>query len=361
MTNESDNGDKQYEPSQKRLDDARKKGEIPKSTDLTAAAAYGGLVLAAVSLGASSLIGVGSALKVLLDQADSLSQVVLTGAPQPVVGGILGTVIAQMVPWFALPAAFALLSVLAQGAFVVAPTKISPKLSRISLIQGFKNKFGRQGLFEFAKSFAKLTIYAVVLGLYVAARSEEMVAAMALSPAMVTVELGRLTLTLMLFVLGISGTLGAIDLLWQRAEHRRKHRMTRQELIDETKESEGDPTQKQKRRQKGIEIAMNQMLADVADANVIIVNPTHYAVALSWAGTAGSAPVCVAKGVDEIAARIREIAAEHAVPIHSDPPTARALHATVEIGSEIPPVHYQAVAAAIRFADLVRRKMAGVR
>lgn len=352
-----DDGDKQYEPSQKKLDDARKKGEIPKSTDLITAAAYGGLVLAVVSLGASSLVGVGTAMKVLLDQADSLSQLALDGSPQPVIGGVLGAIITQMVPWFALPAALALLSVVAQGAFLVVPSKIVPKLSRISPLEGLKNKFGRKGLFEFAKSFVKLTIYGVVLGLYVADRSEEMVAAMSLSPAMVTVELGRLTLTLMMIVLGISTTLGVVDLLWQRAEHTRKHRMSRQELIDETKESEGDPTQKQKRRQKGIEIAMNQMLADVEDASVIIVNPTHYAVALSWAGTAGSAPICVAKGVDEIAARIREIAVEHAIPIHSDPPTARALHATVEIGTEIPHNHYQAVAAAIRFAEMVRSKM----
>lgn len=358
MSEDAGDDDKQFEPSQKRLDDARKKGEIPKSNDLTTAAAYGGLVLVVMSLGASSLIGVGTALKVLLDQADRLSVIALTGSPQPVIGGIFGAVVAQMLPWFALPAGLALLAIVAQGAFVVAPTRIAPDLSRISPMKGAKNKFGRQGLFEFAKSFVKLTIYALVLGIYVAAHSEEMVAAMSLSPAMVTVELGRLTMKLMMIVLGIAGTLGVVDLLWQRAEHMRKHRMSRKELMDEMKESEGDPTQKQKRRQKGIEIAMNQMLSDVTKASVVIVNPTHYAVALSWAGTAGSAPVCVAKGVDEIAARIREIAAEHAIPIHSDPPTARALHATVEIGTEIPHAHYQAVAAAIRFADMVRKKMA---
>ena len=131
--------------------------------------------------------------------------------------------------------------------------------------------------------------------------------------------------------------------------------MSRKELTDETKNSEGDPHMKQQRRQKGVSIAMNQMLADVPEADVIIVNPTHYAVALKWDRLSPGAPVCVAKGVDLVAARIRERATEAGVPIHSDPPTARALHATLEIGQQVPHDHYKAVAAAIRFADRIRK------
>jgi flagellar biosynthesis protein FlhB len=104
------------------------------------------------------------------------------------------------------------------------------------------------------------------------------------------------------------------------------------------------------------EVATNRMLTDVASANVVVVNPTHYAVALKWDRTKDGAPICVAKGVDEVARKIRERAAEHGVPIHSDPPTARAIHAAVEIGQEIQVEHYRAVAAAIRFAELMRRK-----
>jgi flagellar biosynthetic protein FlhB len=131
--------------------------------------------------------------------------------------------------------------------------------------------------------------------------------------------------------------------------------MSHQEIREETKQSEGDPYMKAERRQRGREIATNRMLLDVPKADVVIVNPTHYAVALQWARTRGSAPVCVAKGQDDVALRIREIAAEAKVPIHSDPPTARALHAAVEIGHEIRPEHYRAVAAAIRFADRMRK------
>jgi flagellar biosynthetic protein FlhB len=113
---------------------------------------------------------------------------------------------------------------------------------------------------------------------------------------------------------------------------------------------------RQQRRQRGYDIATNRMMNDVPKADVVIVNPRHVAVALRWDRGAGGAPVCVAKGVDEVALRIRAVAMEAGVPIRQDPPTARALHATVTIGEEIPPAHYRPVAAAIRFADAVRRR-----
>jgi len=182
-----------------------------------------------------------------------------------------------------------------------------------------------------------------------------MLAAMALTPGQVTVTLLQLCISLLGIVLVIAISLGVLDFTWQRAEHMRKNRMSRKELTDETKNAEGDPHMKQQRRQKGVAIAMNQMLSDVPEADVIIVNPTHYAVALKWDRLNPGAPVCVAKGVDLVAARIREIANDAGVPIHSDPPTARALHATVDVGQEISRDHYKAVAAAIRFADRIRR------
>ena len=156
----------------------------------------------------------------------------------------------------------------------------------------------------------------------------------------------------------VSAAIGAVDFMWQKAEHIRKNRMSRKELVDEAKQQEGDPHMKGQRRQRAQEIAMNQMLGDVPGADVVIVNPTHYAVALKWSRLPGAAPECVAKGVDQIAFRIREIAEEAAVPIHSDPPTARALFAMVEIGQEVHPEHYQAVAAAIKFAEAMRAKSA---
>ena len=154
----------------------------------------------------------------------------------------------------------------------------------------------------------------------------------------------------------LAAAVGAVDWLWEWGQHRRQNRMSRQELMDETKSSEGDPHIKQQRRARAQAIAMNQMLADVPKADVIVVNPTHYAVALRWDRAGGGVPICVAKGVDEIAHRIRAVAAEAGVPVFSDPPTARSLHAMIEIGAPIHPDHFRAVAAAIRFADLIRAK-----
>lgn len=348
--------DKQFEATQKKLDDARAKGEIVKSTDLTTAAGYGGIVIVSVSLGGASLIGAASSLKVLLDQADQLGGVMFSGSPAPLLAGIIGEVARHISMWFVIPAAMALLSLLGQRAIVFAGDKLQFKLSRISPISGFKNKFGRQGLFEFAKSFVKLIIYGVVLGFFLAGQMDRIVATMYLTPAMVLVELGRLTTSLMLIVLGVAVILGTIDYLWQFMEHHRKHRMSRKEVMDEMKQSEGDPKLKQQRRQKAVSIAMNKMIADVPTADVVIVNPTHYAVALKWDRSSIGAPICVAKGVDEIAAKIRELAIENGIPIHSDPPTARGLFATVEVGAEISPDRYAAVAVAIQFAEKVRMK-----
>jgi flagellar biosynthetic protein FlhB len=132
--------------------------------------------------------------------------------------------------------------------------------------------------------------------------------------------------------------------------------MTRKEMTDEMKESEGDPHVKGQRRSRAIAIATNRMLADVDAADVVVVNPTHYAVALKWDRVRGDAPRCVAKGVDEVAARIRERATLAGVPIHRDPPTARALHASLEIGDEVARADWRAVAAAIRFAEKMRAR-----
>jgi len=145
-----------------------------------------------------------------------------------------------------------------------------------------------------------------------------------------------------------------IDVVWQRFDHARRLRMSFQELREENRQSEGDPHVKAQRRNRAEAIATNRMLLDVPKADVVIVNPTHVAVALRWSRAKGSAPVCVAKGEDAVALRIREVAETAGVPLHADPPTARALHAAVPVGREIAPEHYRTVAAAIRFSERMR-------
>ncbi|MCG3269102.1 flagellar type III secretion system protein FlhB [Yoonia sp. I 8.24] len=357
MSDETDAGEKQFEPSQKKLDDAREKGEFAKSADLNTAAGYAGVLVVVLTVGPDLLQKLGTTLSTMLAQADGISRLVFDGPASPTMGGLIQNAGMNTAPWFVLPAVFAILSIISQRAFVVTPSKITPKLNRISVISGIKNKFGRQGLFEFAKSFAKLLIYCVVMAIFLRSQMDRIVGAMYLPPGLVVMSLGNILLLLMAIVLCVALVLGGIDYLWQRAEHIRKNKMSRKDMIDEMKQSEGDPMMKQQRRMKGQAIAMNKMLADVPAADVVIVNPTHYAVALKWERAGQSAPICVAKGVDETAAKIRELAFENAVPVHSDPPTARALHAGVEIGHAIAPEHYRAVAAAIRFAEAMRRKV----
>ena len=358
---EIDASDKPYEPSKKKLDDARKKGEVASSADLTASAAYGGMLLAGLALGGTAMTSAAGMLSVLIDQAPGLSDAVFAGSGPTVSGGILLKALQTSWVWFVFPAVLALVAIFAQRAMVFAPEKLQPKLSRISLISNAKQKFGRNGLFEFAKSFTKLAIYGATLGVFIWVNLPDIVVTVSMAPGAIVAELFRLAIAFFAIVFVIALAIGGVDFLWQHAEHLRKNRMSHKELMDETKENEGDPWLKSERRQRGYDIATNRMLDDVPGADVVIVNPTHYAIALTWDRAGGRAPVCVAKGVDDVAARIRSRAAEAGVPIRRDPPTARALHASIDIGDEIHPEHYRPVAAAIRFAEAMRARAGGRR
>ena len=353
---EQEDTEKEHEASQQKLDDARKKGEVPRSTDLGTAAVYVGFLIAFLSTGAYFIQSTGSLLMNMLGRADQISQHFFEGSAQPYSASWMKIIGTGLFPILGIPALFVIIAFIVQRSLIFAPEKLQPKLSRISVISNAKNKFGRGGLFEFAKSFSKLLIYGSFAWVFLVSKTDLVIGSMFLSPGGVARAFTELSLEFLAFVFVIALVIGGIDFLWQRQEHLRKHRMSRKELQDEHKNQEGDPHFKQQRRQKGQAIAMNQMLADVASADVIIVNPEHYAVALKWNRNAGMAPACVAKGVDEIAFQIRERANEAGIPIQRDPPTARALYATVEIGDEILREHYQAVAAAIRFADAIRTK-----
>lgn len=356
MSEENEAGDKEHDASPQKLEEARKKGDLPRSTDLFGAAALGGLLLAVAALGAWMVQKAGSAGMVMLDQADRLAGLLATGATGPL-AGILLAFVGPPILLLLVPAVAVIAVILATRSLVFAPEKLAPKLSHISPIATAKHKFGPDGLMEFAKSALKLVLVAMILYLFLAARLPEILTSIYLSPGMSAALLGRLTVDFLVIVFVIALVLGGVDHLWQVHRHRQRNRMSRKEMLDEFKQNEGDPHLKSARRQRAQEVATNRMLADVARADVVVVNPTHYAVALRWDRSKGGAPVCVAKGVDQIAMRIRERAAENGIPIHRDPPTARAIHATVEIGQEIRAEHYRAVAAAIRFADGMRRKI----
>ncbi len=356
MADEDDSSEKPFDATPKKLDDARKRGEVPLSQDVLTASVYLGILGTGFAFGLSSISGAGSTLMQLLATPDALSEQVFSGGGTVFLGSLMAAFLSDAVVWFAIPFCFALLAAIAQQALVFAPTKLAPKLSRISPLSIAKQKFGRDGLFNFAKSFVKLCVFGIVLGMVLFSHASDILIAPALPFNVALGTLVRLCFVFLSVAFAVTLTIGTLDYLWQRAEHSRKHRMSLKEMRDESKESEGDPHTKQARRQRGYEIANNRMLSEVPTADVVIVNPTHYAVALKWSRNRGAAPVCVAKGLDEVAKQIRLKAIEAGVPIQSDPPTARALYATVDLGREIPRNHYRAVAAAIRFADALRDK-----
>lgn len=340
---------KQFDPTPRRLEKAREEGDAIRSEDIQAALAILGLLIAAGVMGPWALRRLGEAAMLFLGGADRLS--LSAGGP------VLRAAVAMAGPVVLLlmaPAVLIVLWLIASRGLVFAPSKLVMRLSRLSLTGNFKQKFGRAGLVDFLKKTAKLLLIAAALTLFLQSRADNLFQSLRLEPGQIVLLLGRMVFGFLLLVMALNAVIGALDFLWQRLEFLRRNRMTRKEMTDEMKDSEGDPHMKADRRRRAQEIANRRMLADVPDADVVIVNPTHYAVALKWDRAQGRAPVCVAKGVDEIAARIREAAQGAGVPIRRDPPTARALYAVVDLGQEIRPEHYAAVAAAIRFASAMR-------
>lgn len=351
---EEEAAERSFDPTPQKLEEARRKGDVVRSADLNVAAGYAALLVVAVAGGGWSLLSLGEHLMIFWDQANSFDQQSIRGAG-PVYGATLLWVGLSVLPWFLVPAIFVLIVIAVQRSLVFAPEKLAPQLSRIDPIKNAGQKFGRSGLFEFFKSFVKLVIIAVILGLFLSGHVQRVLSTQAMEVRPAIAEMLRMLVEFLALLVVTALVIGAADYLWQRMEFLRRNRMNRKELMDDMKRSEGDPHMKAQRRQRGMEIASKQMIAEVGKADVVVVNPTHYAVALKWDRAAKRAPVCVAKGVDEVAARIRAAAIEAGVPIHPDPPTARALHKALDIGDEISTEHYQAVAAAIRFAERMRR------
>lgn len=352
---EGGGGEKVFDPTPQRLAEARKKGDIPRSADVTAAASYLGLLAVVATVGAFALGHAASVLMVFVAEPDRLAGPILGPGGPGLSGAILGEALMALAPLFLVPAAAVLVALFAQQAITFSGDKLQPKLSRLSLLANARRKFGATGLVEFGKAAAKLAAIATALFLYLARDLDRMIGAATAEAPVLGAMLMRSLVVLLTITCVIAVAIAGLDLVWQRFDHARRLRMSFQDLREEARQSDGDPHMKAQRRSRAEAIATNRMLLDVPAADVVIVNPTHFAVALKWSRAKGSAPVCVAKGEGEVALRIREVAETAGVPLHSDPPSARALFATVDIGREIAPEHYRAVAAAIRFADRVRR------
>jgi len=356
MAESGDGQEKSHDASPRRLEKAREEGDAPRSQDTQTLAAYLGFALAVLLAGNWAVERLGVAMTALLAAPERLAPVWFASTGQALLPDLLAEVTAAALPLIAAPAALVVVVLLAQRGIRAVPSKVMFKLSRISPIANAGQKFGPTGLVEFAKSVVKLCAVAAVLWIVVAANIERIGTASDMPGRLAGPLLSGLFDAMAIGLLVIAAAVAGIDLVWQQMDFARRNRMTHQELKEEAKQSEGDPQMRAQRRERAREIANNRMLHDVPGADVVVTNPTHYAVALRWKKETDAAPVCLAKGVDEMAARIREAAERAGVPVHRDPATARSIHALVEVGQQIRAEHYRAVAAAILFAEDVRTR-----
>jgi flagellar biosynthesis protein FlhB len=257
-------------------------------------------------------------------------------------------------PLTAVLLVMAVMSSVGQFGWLFAPKKIAPKLTKISVLAGVKRLFSMRSVVEFVKGIAKLVVVTVVA----MAMTMPILQDLAVLPDMDLVQtlerLYAIAIRLVLGTLAVMTVIAVLDFFYQQQSFLTQQRMTPHEVKDEHRQAEGDPQVKARIRRLRNERAQQRMMAAVPTADVVITNPTHYAVALTYDMSSMQAPKLVAKGIDHIAMRIREVAEENDVPIMENPPVARALYAAVELDEEIPPEHYKAVAEIIGYVMRLR-------
>jgi flagellar biosynthesis protein FlhB len=346
MAEEQDDSEKTQDPTQRRLDEAVRRGDVVKSQEVNA-----WFVLAAAALVLLSFSGsMGS-------QLTAIFRGIMANAGRIPVdrGGLMHlareigveTLAAVAIPFLLLVLA-ALGGNAIQHRLVWSLEALTPKLSKISPISGAKRLFSKQALANFVKGLAKLAIVGTVATALLWPARKRLEGLVATDPAVIVPFTRSLALELFGGVVAILAIIAAVDYLFQYRQWYERQKMSIREMRDEFKETEGDPKIKAKVRQLRAQRAKKRMMAAVPKATVVITNPTHFAVALQWE-RGMNAPICVAKGQDLIALRIRTIAEENGVPVVENPPLARTLHATVEVDGEIPAEHYKAVAEVISY------------
>lgn len=350
-----DDSEKTEEPTQKKLDDARKRGQVPLSREMnTWLMLLGGTLILAAFM-PKMIVDLTVLMRTFLEQAHALP-----GIP----GGfkvVLGQTLFEILKIMAVPL-LALMTIAFLGPFVqVGPIfsaeTIKPKLSKISVFAGFGRLFSKKALMEFLKGLMKIAIVSAVATALIIPFYDSVDHFVGLPLEIFGGELHRLVIRMMGGVMLVLLIVAIIDVIFQRQQFYKDMRMTQQEVKDEYRQSEGDPHVKGRLRQLRQERARQRMMQQVPDADVVITNPTHYAVALKYNPDEQPAPVCIAKGVENVALRIREVAGEHGIEIVENPPLARTLHATVELDEMIPEEQYKAVAEIISFVFKKRGKL----
>jgi flagellar biosynthetic protein FlhB len=352
MAEQENGGERTEDPTQKKLDEALERGDVVKSQEVNTWFIIAGATL--ILLAFSNQIGGGlqTSLRGLIANAHDIP---VDGRGLMHMTGRLGIeVLAAIAIPFLLLTLAALAGNIIQHRLVWSFEALTPKLNKISPGAGLKRLFSKQALANFAKGLAKLALLGTVMTALLWPERHRLDTLVTVDPAAILPLTKTLALSVMGTVVAILAIIAAADYLFQYRQWFERQKMSLQEIKDEFKQTEGDPTAKGRIRHLRIARMKRRMMAEVPKASVIITNPTHYAVALQY-DRGMNAPLCLAKGVDAVALKIREIAAQHNIPIVENPPLARALHATVEIDREIPVEHYKAVAEVIGYVMRLRR------
>ena len=357
MAEGSDPESKTEEATPRKLEEARKKGDVAKSPDVAAAMSLAGAT-------AVLLIGGGYFSRQMAE--DMLP---FLAEPHAMIGGLqagAGVEIGMRAVWAVTPFLAALMLAvivggvggnLAQSGFLFTAEKIKPKWSAVSPLSGFKRIFGPDGNVQFIKTFLKLVAIGAVCWWVLKPHTRELENLAAMSPALILPFARDLAASLMISALIFLAFTAGADFIWQKFRFAKRMRMTKEETKEDYKQTEGDPHVKGKLRQIRMQRSRQRMMQAVPSATVVITNPTHYSVALRYEPDQGdAAPICVAKGVDAVAFRIRELAKESGVPVVENVPLARALYAAVEVDETIPREHFEAAAKVIGFVMQGRKR-----
>ncbi|MFD2646547.1 flagellar biosynthesis protein FlhB [Devosia albogilva] len=347
MSSEAPEQDSKTEdPSQKKLEEAHKRGDVAKSQEVvTWFMLMGSAAIFAMMAPATGAV-LADSLKVLIMEADRFE---LGGNGfQSFFNNLALTMVGIVLIPLVVLSACAVLANLLQHKPLLSVEPITPKLSKISPLAGFKRLFSTDSLVNFLKGLLKISIVGTVVVVVVWPERDRLDTLMTADPVLILTEFQEIGIKILLAVLVIVTAIAGADYFYVRHKWWKRQMMTLQETRDEYKQMEGDPHVKGRIRQLRQERARKRMMAAVPDATVVITNPTHFAVALKY-DRSMKAPKCVAKGADAVALRIREVAKEHDVPIVENPPLARALFASVDIDESIPGEHFQAVAEVIGF------------
>ncbi|MBF0180378.1 MAG: flagellar biosynthesis protein FlhB [Magnetococcales bacterium] len=354
MAEDSDKESKTEDPTGKRLGDARNKGQVSNSREVSTAF----LLLGATGLflfhGPTLWAAFQAKLRFFLGGA--ISDDLTPAGAAFLLNGILVNMLVDMAPFLLVFFAMAIFSSVIQNGFLISIEPLIPKLSKINPLEGFRRLFSMRSLIDLVKSIFKMTVISLVVYWSITGNMREIMGLTDTTLEQVAASLGQSALDVLWRVTLVFLAIALLDFLYQKHEHIKALRMTKQEVKDELKQMEGDPLVKSRIRQIQREMAQRRMMAEVPKADVVITNPTHFAVALLYQQGKMSAPKLSAKGRGRVAERIREVARTNGVPIVENPPLARAIFKDVDLDRTIPPELFKAVAEVLAYVYGLRSR-----